>query len=54
MKTCTDDEVSESGECLYISVKNCVLPKCAFGEAEEEYAVENPYGVIETGTEESG
>jgi hypothetical protein len=52
MEICTDDEVVENGECLYISAKSCVLPKCAFEETEE--APVNPYGVIETGADETG
>jgi hypothetical protein len=44
---CTDNEVRTSGECLYIIEKDCVLPKCAFEETEED--AENPYGIIETG-----
>jgi hypothetical protein len=44
---CPDKEVVESGECLYISVKNCVLPQCAFEEIQTE--TENLLDAIETG-----
>lgn len=44
---CVDKEVLQSGECLYISGKNCVLSKCAFEEEEEDQ-----FDMIEAGDSE--